>query len=305
MDPGLADRGEDGASGGAALQVVAHRGRRTPVAIAVAAIAVLAAALLTKSPAPTANVPTASVAPGQSPAGPPTSSRPIVAIVAAPTPGAPGRNPAVTPHPTFRTVAASAGLTPLIPAGSTPVRLTISLPGGWAKAGGAMYVKANGAAPAVLSISAWSLRDVNTFPCRWSAQAFADPLLMRTAQGQAEALSSWWGQDPRMPPLSNSRIAPLASEPRPTTVLGYPAWSLDVLIPSDLDLGECDGGQLVLWEAANGEVRSDEAPGEINRLCVVDVHGEPIVIDAAAFLTSSAADVAELQAVVDSLAIVP
>jgi hypothetical protein len=221
------------------------------------------------------------------------------------TSGAPSRNPTVTPHPTFLAVHVQAGATQLIPAGPTPVRLTVALPDGWAKASDGMYVKANGAAPAGLSIGAWQLQHVNIVPCRWSSQEFADPPLMRTAEGQAEALSEWWGQDPGMLPYWNSKIAPLAGKRLRTTLGGYPAWYVEVLIPSYLDHTECDGGQVVLWDTANGDVRYSLGNGELNRLFVVDVDGELIVIDAASFLGTSTADLAELQAVVDSVVIEP
>lgn len=108
-----------------------------------------------------------------------------------------------------------------------------------------------------------------------------------------------------MPPPSNSRISPLASKPQLATIQGYPAWYLEVLIPSTLDLTECDGGQLILWDTANGEVRYSLGPGEHHRLWVVDVDGEVIVIDAALPLASSSADTTELNAVIESVAIEP
>src|SRR4029077_12883893 len=117
--------------------------------------------------------------------------------------------------------------------------------------------------------------------------------LMRTAEGQAEALSAWWGQDPGALPYWNSKIAPLATKPRPVKIQGYPAWSLQVLIPSGLDLTQCDAGQLILWETATRDVRSS-VPGEFHRLWVVDVDGESIVIDAASSLVTSSRDAAEL-----------
>jgi hypothetical protein len=265
----------------------------------------LAVALLTKQPAPAAGVPTAGVTPPRSLAEAVTSSvGPTVATTPSPTSGAPSRNPTVTAHPAFLAVPAEAGTTQLIPAGRTPVRLTISLPDGWQKASDAMYVKSIGMAPAGVSISVWHLLHVNFFPCRWATQVFADPPLMRTAEGQAEALSSWWGQDPFMLPYWNSKIAPIANKPRPATIQGYAAWYLEVLIPSVLDLTECDGGQLILWDTATGDARYS-LPGEIHRLWVVDVDGELMVIDAASFLATTSADVTELQAVIDSVVIEP
>jgi hypothetical protein len=302
----LPDHVEKGASEGAAFRAVAQSSRRTPAAIALAAIGVLAFALLTRQPAPPPSVPTAGVAPLPPPAEAVTSPvGPVVAPAASPTSGAPTRNPTVTPHPRFFAVQVEAGATELIPAGPTPVRLAISLPDGWAKASDAMYVKANGVAPAGISIGAWHLQHVNVFPCRWATNAFADGPLMRSAEGQAQALSGWWGQDPGAGPYGNSGLAPIASKREPTTIGGYSAWYVEVLIPSYLDQAECDGGQVVLWDTASGDVRYGLGSRELNRLWVVDVQGEIIVIDAASFLPTPEADVTELQAVIDSVIIEP
>jgi hypothetical protein len=233
------------------------------------------------------------------------SAGPTAAAAPSPTSGPPDRNPTATPYPTFVAVPAEAGTTQLIPAGQTPVRLTIDLPGGWQKAGDSLFVKSKGEAPTGLSIGAWQLQHVNTFPCRWSAREYANPVLMRTAEGQAMALSTWWGQDPTLGPYGNARIAPLGSRPESTTIQGYPAWYVEVLIPSYLDPLQCDGDQVVLWDTATGDVRYSLGPRELNHVWVVDVAGELIVIDASSFQPTSSAEIAELQAIVDSIVFEP
>lgn len=306
MNGGLPHEPVDGASEGATFRAVAQASRRAPAAIAVAASAVLAVALLTKGAAPVVPAPIADVTPRlQSAEIVSQSAGPTIAATPSPTSVPPSRNPTVTPHPAFLPVPAKAGTTQLIPAGPTSVRLTIALPKGWQKASDAMYLKSNGVAPDGLSISAWHLLHVNTFPCRWASQAFTGGSPMNTAEGQASALSSWWGQDPGLLPYWNSRIAPLASKPLPTTLHGYRAWSVDVLIPSDFDFTQCDGGLLILWDTASGDVRYSLGAGEVHRLWVVDVGGEIIVIDATLFLSTSSADAARLQAIVDSAVIEP
>jgi len=192
----------------------------------------------------------------------------------------------------------------LTPAGTTPVQLVITLPTGWENAGGGMYVRPD-VNPVPLSIGVWSIARVNTFPCRWSAGVYADRSLMQTAQGQAQALSSWWGQQPGEPPLTNSGIAPLASKPLQTTIAGHPAWYVDVLIPTGLDLAQCDGGQLILWESVGVDVRYALGLSEVNRLWAVETSLGPIVIDAGQSLAASGSQKAELQAIVDSIAIEP
>jgi hypothetical protein len=296
---------EDDPSEGTALQAVAHPSRRAAGVVALAALAVLAVALVTKQAAPPTSAPTQGIEPPPSAAGPVASpGGEAVAPAAAPSNGPPSRNSAAVPHPTYAVVPAEAGTIGLLPAGPVPVRVSVVLPTGWDRLTDAMYVRP-ATTPVALSIGAWRLGHVYTFPCRWSAAAYADPSLLGTAEGQAVALSSWWGQDPGTPPLSNSGIAPLASKPVQTTIAGYPAWYVEVLIPTGLDFTECDGRQLILWDATNGDVRYSLGPSEVNRLWVVDMDRGPIVIDAGMSLAASGSQKAELQAVIDSIAIEP
>ncbi len=58
---------------------------------------------------------------------------------------------------------------------------------------------------------------------------------------------------------------------------------------------------LVFWETADGAVRLGLGPGELHRLWVVDVEGTIVVVDATTFSGTSAADRAELQAIIDSI----
>lgn len=108
-----------------------------------------------------------------------------------------------------------------------------------------------------------------------------------------------------MPANSNAAISPLATKPERTTLGGYPAWYLEVLIPTNLDLAECDGGQLILWHAATGEARRSLGPGELSSLWVIDVKGGPIVIDASISLAGASDYAEELDAVVASIVIEP
>jgi hypothetical protein len=277
------------------------------VLVAVVAIGVLAVALLTKQAAPASPTsPTLGVRPPPSTAGPGASSG-VVAVgptAAAPTIEPPARNPAAQPRPTYPAVPIDAGTTHLRPSGPVPVDVSVDLPAGWDRSSDGMVVRPD-AVGVPLSVGAWRLGHVYTFPCRWSGAAYADASLLGSADGQAVALASWWGQDPGTTPLSNSGIAPLASRPLQTTFAGYPAWYVEVLIPTRLDLAACDGGQLILWDATNGDVRYTLGPSEVNRLWVVDLTTGPIVIDAGLSLAASGSQRAELQAVIDSIVIGP
>ena len=307
MQRGSSDPAEEGAPQQVEFTGSARRSRRGPAAVVVAAIAFIGLALLTRQATSMVDVPVASIAvasPGpaavasssMTPSATPTASDPA---------GPPPRDPTARPYPTFVALPAEAGMTKLVPAGSTPVSLEVTLPDGWARASAAMYVTQQSTAPARMSISAWTVQHVNLFPCRWTTPAFSDELFDRTAEGQAQALAAWWGQDSNAPFSSNATIAPIATRPRPTSIQGYPAWYVELLVPSVFDFTQCDGGQLVLWQTADGEVRYAFGPGELDRLWVVDVLGTPIVIDAESPLMASSADEAALQGVIDSIAIRP
>jgi len=299
---------EDGLAGEASFKAVTQRRRRGPAVVAVAALAFVGFALLTKELIATAGAPVLSATPASSlgviaRATAPAFAQAAPAAVSAS--GPPAQDPTARRYPTLAGVSVNAGTTHLIP-GPTPVGVTINLPMGWQAAGPSMYLKRASAGPVGLSIGAYSIQHVNTFPCRWASQAYTDTAYPHTTAGLALALSAFWGQDPNQVPFfSNSTIAPISSRPRPTAIGGRSASYVEVLIPSVLDFSQCDADQLVLWESADGSVRYGLGPGEIDRLWVVDMDGAPVVIDAAMPLLASLSDRAELQAIVDSVRIEP
>lgn len=297
----------DGLTGEAAFRAVTQRRRRGPAAVAVAAVAFVGFALLTKQLTVTAGAPVVRATPTSSPgiaATVPATAVAQAAPVTVSAVGPPARDPTARRYPTLVGRNVPAGEKTLIP-GPTPVRVTVHLPTGWEAAGPSMYRKQASGGPVGLSIGAYSIQRVNTFPCRWASQAYTDIPDPQTAAGLASALSAFWGQDPDQVSFSNSTIAPISSRPRSIAIGGHSALYLEVLIPSVLDFRQCDAGQLVLWEAADGSVRYGLGPGEIDRLWVVDTHDAPVVIDAALPVLASPSDIAELQAVIDSVTIGP
>ena len=297
---------QDGPAGEVAFRAVTHRRRRGPVAVAVAAIAFVGFALLTKELTTTAGAPVVSATPSSSLgaiAAATAIAQAAPAAVSASDP--PARDPTARPYPTFVGVSVPAGTTHLIP-GPTQVRVTVNLPKGWEAAGPSTYLKPATAGPVGLSIGAYSIQHVNTFPCRWASQSFTDTAYPRTAAGLASALAAFWGQDPNQVPFfSNSTIAPISTRPRVVTIGGRSALYVEVLIPSVLDFSQCDADQFVLWESTDGSVRYGLGPGEIDRRWVVDMPGAPVVVDAALPVLASPSDTAELQAIIDSVRIEP
>jgi hypothetical protein len=304
VQQGSPDPADDGAPQQVQFTGSARRSRRGPALVLLAAIVFLGAAFLTKQATSVVSVPVPSAVAKSSPAAGPSLDTSATHTPSDPA-GPPDRDPTARPHPTFVAVPTAAGPTRLVPAGSAAVSAEVTLPDGWARASAAMYVRRASPGQVGLSIGAWTVQHVNRFPCRWTTPAFSDQLFDRTAAGQAQALAAWWGQDPNAPFSSNATIAPIATGPRATTLGGYPAWYVEVLVPSVFDFSQCDGGQLVLWQTADGDVRYALGPGELDRLWVVDIDDTPIVIDASLPVMATSADETALQRIVDSIAIKP
>lgn len=295
MDPGE----------GAAFEGAAGARRRGPIALVLAGVAVVAFAVLTRPPDPTPPSPDPSRPPPSTAVVEPSiPASPAPTLQPAPSPtdaGPPPRDPLAAPYPTLDPTPIEAGPVTIRPAGSTGISLPITLPDGWQRVDDAMVVKSGGGSPGGMSFGAWVVQDVFVYPCRWSSRAFVERSLLRTAEGQATALSSWWGQDPGAPPPSNVSIAPVATRPQPTTIQGLDAYEVGILVLRGFDFTACDADQLVFWETADGAVRLGLGPGELHRLWVVDVEGTIVVVDAATFPGTSAADRAELGAIIDSI----
>lgn len=275
--------------------------------MAVAAIVFLGAAVLIKQFAPASPAPDArGTTPAASGVAAVASTGPTAEPAASATPDPPARDPTVTPYPTFPAVPVAPGINEVSWARPPTANVVISLPAGWEQADGGLFVKPDAVGPVGLSIGVYQIEHVNMFPCRWASGQFTDTEYPHTAAGLAQALSAFWGQDPNQTPFfSNSAIAPIATKPVPATLGGYPAWRLQILIPSTFDFIDCDGGQLVLWGTPQGTVRWALGPGEIDRIWVVDVHGALVVVDAALPLLASKTQGTELQAVIDSVAFPP
>jgi hypothetical protein len=94
-----------------------------------------------------------------------------------------------------------------------------------------------------------------------------------------------------------------SAEPSATTFAGYPATRLELSLPSDADLSGCDGQGARLWPDAGPEEQYGLpiGPGQTTTVYVVDLDGLPTLIVAIFKETSTAADVAELDQVIESI----
>jgi hypothetical protein len=96
--------------------------------------------------------------------------------------------------------------------------------------------------------------------------------------------------------------------PRPLTQVtlgGVAALRIDLSVPANLDISSCDKGQFrswTVWEVADG-ADSHDASGQLDSVYMVDVDRRLLVIDASHMPATSAADLAELKAILASMII--
>ena len=227
-----------------------------------------------------------------------------------------------------------------VPGGLARVRF--DLPPGWSGNGWAVF-KGEDDSSGFVSMAPWTIDRVYLDPCHTrgaeSRHELADPPMLRSLDGLAQALTAWWGQgfhaeEPRdsggheVPTFAPE--LPTATKPTTVTLAGLDARYVEVRTPSDLDIARCDYGRYRLWADPSGGARYVQGPAQLDRLWIADVGVEPgdreapgggrsrmpaadgstdevpgglLVIDAASLPASSQEDLAELQAIVDSIEI--
>ena len=78
------------------------------------------------------------------------------------------------------------------------------------------------------------------------------------------------------------------TKPRPVTLAGYDGLYLEVTAPTKLDYSRCNDTELNFWEATPAGERWTRMPGIRDRLWILDVDGQPMVL--AMFVPPSATD---------------
>jgi hypothetical protein len=217
-----------------------------------------------------------------SPTSTPTPTAPASAAV----PEFPGVSEAVAPG----TYLWSAGA-------ATPADITFTVPAGWASRYGIPNKDRGG--PGEIAVGNWIISNVFTDPCQW-AGALLDPPVGPTVDDLATALVA-----------QNQRNA---SAPTDVTLGGYPAKRIELSIPADLDQATCDGGVFRAWVSPDEDpTRAPQSSiesfgmrsGQLEVVYIVDVNGDRLVIDTWHMPGTSAADLAELDAILASMRIGP
>ena len=179
------------------------------------------------------------------------------------------------------------------------LRFTFTVPEGWATAegGGFVYRESSRrprdpyAGPGEVLLTYWTVSHVYTDACHHEAT------LVDAGTTTDELASLLVAQ--------KGRVASAATD---VTLGGFPAKRIELTVPAHLDVTKCDGGFIRFWP--------DPGPDESGGLCctavgstdvvyVVDVAGNRFAVVARHQASSSAEELAELQAIVASIMIEP
>ncbi len=215
--------------------------------------------------------------------------------------------PAPTPSPSLTTTptpSASPGVAigPLDPgtyriddANRTPVPFTFTVPAGWAgRTDG--YVYKNADQPEEVAFVTSVVTDVYTDACK-SEGALAE--VGPTVDDLVRALVDQVGSD--------------ASTPVDVTLGGYPAKRIDISVPADLDTATCryPGIGIQIWaDPAETEflaipVDPANPVADLSLVYIADVNGDRVVIITGHSPGASTTDIAELDAIIESISFQP
>jgi hypothetical protein len=215
--------------------------------------------------------------------------------------------PSTTPAPTLASSPSLAGA-PRLPLASDlePGRyrvhpdldVTVEAPAGWATCcenpAGIIYDGGEPFAAAIFFEDFTGVK-VHDEPCNWNSGPSSEPV---GAQAIAEALAA------------QSESA--TSVPEDVTVAGLPGFHIQLVVPDDLDVEEqsdsdytfltCDGGLYTFWTTTGGQ-RYAQGPEQIEDVYIVDVDDRTLAFDLSSFPRITDAEVAAVQAMLESIEI--
>ena len=118
-------------------------------------------------------------------------------------------------------------------------------------------------------------------PCQWQ-DGYVDPPVGPTVEELATALANQ--------PQRGDAV------PVDVSIDGYQGKMIELTVPTDIDFADCWSGQFRSWDG-----RWHQGPGQVDRIYILDVGGQRVVIDAHFMPGASDAVRAEQQAIVDSI----
>ena len=179
---------------------------------------------------------------------------------------------------------------------ANPTDITFTIPAGWMSRYGIPHKDRGG--PGEIAVGNWIIANVYRDPCQWQGSLLS-PAVGPTIDDLANALAAQKRRN--------------ATAPSDITRSGYPAKRVELSIPANLDRATCDGGIIRTWvppgdDGVNAYVDTENLgmhAGQLNVTYIVDVNGDRLVIDTWHMPGTSAADLAELDAILASMRIEP
>ena len=200
--------------------------------------------------------------------------------------GGPGPTP--TPTPTPPPLAGARILEPGTYALAHGLNATITVPAGWSNLDqlGVMRGRSD---QSFLTVLFWpfpgDFNEVYSDPCNWSTSIIEPPV------------------GPTVDDLANALAAQAMrgdAVPTDVTIDGYEGKYLEMTVPSVIDFASCDGGQFRSWLG-----RYHQGPGQTDRVYILNVNGERQVLISHHMPDATAEELAEQQAILESIDFLP
>jgi hypothetical protein len=177
--------------------------------------------------------------------------------------------------------------------------IDVTLPAGWV-VDGRRIVK-NAGQDDELALSWWVVGDVFFDPCHWETSPVSPLDMMGHEHGPSDTVTI-------REPLTAGLAGQLGRAPSAisqASIGGWFALKIELTIPTEMAITACDGGQYVSWSDRGSDhaFNNYAQPGQIDDVYMVDVDRALLTIDVSHMPGASASDLAELQAIVDSMVI--
>ena len=175
-----------------------------------------------------------------------------------------------------------------LPGYPTAINVVIPAPGWGGEAGNGFITKGDGDPPGGAGIITFADPGYHVYgdPCQWSSTRPETPAT--TVDALVAALAAQSSRD--------------ASAPVDVTVDGYSGKSMILHVPDDVDFADCDEETFASWGVPGEDpARYQQSPGQIDKLWIVDVDGELVIIDAGYYEGTPQADLDEIEAMVASV----
>ena len=167
--------------------------------------------------------------------------------------------------------------------------MVFRLPAGWSAFDNWAALKGNGDPPNGMAVAAdVNFATVYNDPCHWQTTAAS---VGPTVDNLVAALVAQ---------KRGSQVTPVD-----VTIDGFHGKQIDLMVPLNITVTACDGGQYKSWTDSAGGDRYNQGPGQHDLLDILDVNGKTVAIQRSFYPANTAADRAELQAIVDSVTITP